>query len=196
MFLYGNMTDAPETESEVDLGQLLRRVSKGDEAAFRRLHDATRARLFGLIYKTVRDLGYAEETLQEVYIEIWQKAGQYQPEMGRPLSWLMMICHRRAIDRVRAEERLRKKTAVLAMFSVDIPQGGADEPLLLREEHLQIRRHLSKLSSRQRQSIDMVYFANLTHGETAKRLGILVPTLKTRLRDGILRLRSQIHAEA
>ena len=196
MFLYGNMTDAPETESEVDLGQLLQRVSSGDEAAFRRLHATTRARLFGLIYKTVRDLGYAEETLQEVYIEIWQKAGQYQPEMGRPLSWLMMICHRRAIDRVRAEERLRKKTAVLAMFSVDIPQGGADEPLLLREEHLQIRRHLSKLSSRQRQSIDMVYFANLTHGETAKRLGILVPTLKTRLRDGILRLRSQIHAEA
>jgi RNA polymerase sigma-70 factor (ECF subfamily) len=190
------MTDAPEAHSDIDLGHLLQRVAEGDGAAFRLLHDATRARLFGLIFKTVRDLGYAEETLQEVYLEVWQKADQYRPEMGRPLSWLMMICHRRAIDRVRSEERLRRKTAVLAMFSVDIPQGGADEAVLLREEHLQIRRHLSKLSSRQRQSIDMVYFANLTHGETARRLGILVPTLKTRLRDGILRLRSQIHAEA
>jgi RNA polymerase sigma-70 factor (ECF subfamily) len=190
------MTDVPEAESEIDLGDLLQRVAGGDAVAFRRLHDATRTRLFGLIYKTVRDAGYAEETLQEVYLEVWQKADHYEPEMGKPLSWLMMICHRRAIDRVRSEERLRRKTAVLAMFSVDIPQAGADETVLLREEHQQLRKHLSLLTHRQRESIDFVYFANLTHNETARRLGILVPTLKTRLRDGIVRLRSQIHAEA
>jgi RNA polymerase sigma-70 factor (ECF subfamily) len=189
------MTDDPGPESELDLGHLLHRVAEGDAAAFRRLHDATHTRLFGLIYKTVRDVGYAEETLQEAYLEVWQKADHYRPEMGKPLSWLMMICHRRAIDRVRCEERLRRKTAVLAMFSVDIPQGGADEAVLLLDEHRQLRKHLNLLTTRQRQSIDLVYFANLTHHESARMLNILVPTLKTRLRDGIVRLRSQIHAE-
>lgn len=187
---------APEPETRVDLGYLLAQVATGDAAAFRELHDATRSRLFGLIFKVVRDTGFAEETLQEVYLEVWLKADTYRPEMGRPMSWLMMICHRRAVDRVRSEERLRRKTALLAMISCDVDAAGADEPVLLRDEYQRLMRHLSSLTSRQRQSINLVYFADLTQREAAKHLNILVPALKTRIRDGVLRLRTQMRAEA
>jgi RNA polymerase sigma-70 factor (ECF subfamily) len=184
-----------ELDAQLDLEYLLARVADQDAVAFRELHDATRARLFALIYKVVRDVGYAEETLQEVYLEIWLKAGNYQPELGKPISWLMMICHRRAVDRVRSEERLRRKTALLAMISCDIDAGGADEPLLLRDEYQRLLHHLSALTHRQRQSINLVYFADLTQREAAKQLNILVPALKTRLRDGVLRLRTQLRSE-
>ena len=104
----------PFADADVDLGTnletLLCAVGEGDTAAFECLYLATRARLLGLIYNTVRDAGYAEEVLQEAYVEVWQKAHLYQPAMGKPLSWLMMICHRRAIDRVRTEEREKRRT--------------------------------------------------------------------------------------
>jgi RNA polymerase sigma-70 factor, ECF subfamily len=184
-----------DRDTTVDFANLLARVADKDAQAFRELHDATRSRLFALIYKVVRDVGYAEETLQEVYLEIWLKADTYRPELGKPLSWLMMLCHRRAVDRVRSEERLRRKTALLAMISCDVDAASADEPVLLRDEYQRLMRHLSALTNRQRQSINLVYFADLTQREAAKHLNILVPALKTRLRDGVLRLRTQMRSE-
>ena len=184
----------PFADADVDLGMnlelLLCAVGEGDTAAFDCLHLATRARLLGLIYNTVRDAGYAEEVLQEAYVEVWQKAHLYQPAMGKPLSWLMMICHRRAIDRVRTEEREKRRTETFSVLAAEVPHaGGADEPVLLREEHLQVRRHVAALSVPQQQSITLVYYAGMTHKEGAERVNVPLPTFKTRLRDGLKRLR-------
>ena len=188
----------PPADADADLGKdletLLRAVGEGDTAAFDCLYLATRSRLQGLIYKTVRDAGYAEEVLQEAYVEIWQKAHLYQPAMGKPLSWLIMICHRRAIDRVRAEEREKRRTETFTVLAAEVPHaGGADEPMLLREEHQQVRRHIAALSVLQQQSITLVYYAGMTHKEGAQRLDVPVPTFKTRLRDGLKQLRG-LHA--
>ena len=184
----------PFADADVDLGAnletLLCAVGEGDTAAFECLYLAARARLLGLIYKTVRDAWYAEEVLQEAYVEVWQKAHLYQPAMGKPLSWLMMICHRRAIDRVRTEEREKRRTETFSVLAAEVPHaGGADEPVLLHEEHLQVRRHVAALSVLQQQSITLVYYAGMTHREGAERVNVPLPTFKTRLRDGLKRLR-------
>ncbi|PVY28792.1 RNA polymerase sigma-70 factor (ECF subfamily) [Williamsia muralis] len=188
----------PPDDADADLTNylemLLRGVGEGDTAAFDRLYLATRSRLQGLIYQTVRDTGYAEEVLQEAFLEVWQKAHLYQPAMGKPLSWLIMICHRRAIDRVRTEEREKRRTETFTVSAAEVPHaGGADEQALLREEHRQVRCHVATLSVLQQQSITLVYYAGLTHKEGAERLNVPVPTFKTRLRDGLNQLRG-LHA--
>lgn len=180
-----------------EIGDLLAGVARGEPAAFDRLYMSTRARLFGLIYTTVRDPGFAEEVMQEAYLEVWHKAHLYQPHKGKPLSWLRMICHRRAIDRVRSEESQRRRIELVTIYSVDIADGGADEPVLVREEHREVRRQLAALTILQQQSITMVYYDNLTHKESAERLGIALPTFKTRPRDGLSHLRTlQSHTES
>ncbi|CAM3325499.1 RNA polymerase sigma-70 factor (ECF subfamily) [Williamsia muralis] len=179
-----------------DWALLLRDVGEGDAAAFDRLYRATRPRLYGLVFKTVRDAGYTEEVLQEVYLEVWQKAHLHSPVMGRPLSWLMMICHRRAVDRVRSEERHKRRTEAFAVLAAGAADAvAADEPVLVREEHREVRRHVAALSALQRQSITLVYFAGLTHTQGAQRLNVPVPTFKSRLRDGLVRLRG-LHADS
>jgi RNA polymerase sigma-70 factor (ECF subfamily) len=179
-----------------EIGDLLAGVARGEPAAFDRLYMSTRARLFRLIYVTVRDVGFAEEVMQEAYLEVWHKAHLYQPHRGKPLSWLMMICHRRAIDRVRSEESRRRRTELVTIYSVHIAHGGADEPVLVRDEHREVRRQLASLTILQQQSIAMTYYDNLTHKESAERLGIPLSTFKTRLRDGLSQLRTlQSHTE-
>src|SRR3546814_4753086 len=91
-------------EGPVDLAALFRRASRGDESAFGQLYDATAARVHGLVLRVVRDPAQAEEVTQEAYLEVWRTASRFDPERGSPLSWLMTIAHRRAVDRVRSAE--------------------------------------------------------------------------------------------
>jgi RNA polymerase sigma-70 factor (ECF subfamily) len=177
-----------------ELADLLTGVARGEPAAFERLYMSTRARLLGLIYTTVRDAGFAEEIMQEVYLEVWQKAHHYRPERGSALSWLMMISRRRAVDRVRIEEGQRRKCTRMAALFADIAHGGSDEQVLLLEEYRELRGHLALLTERQRQSVELVYFANLSPRQSAQRLNVPLATFKTRLRDAIGQLRAA-HAD-
>ncbi|WP_051722103.1 MULTISPECIES: sigma-70 family RNA polymerase sigma factor [Actinomycetes] len=181
---------AGATSSQLrDLAELLAGVARG-AAAFDRLYMSTRARLYALIYATVRDSGFAEDVMQEVYLEVWQKVHRYRPDMGNPLSWLMMISHRRAIDRVRSEEAQRRKLATMATVFTDIGPNGPDEHVILMDEYRELRTHLAALTERQRHSIELVYFADLSPRHSAHHLNVPLPTFKTRLRDAIQHLRA------
>src|SRR5246127_1827780 len=87
-----------------DLDALLRRVARGDRDAFAAVYDLTKARVYGLVMRVLRDPGYSEETTQEVYLEVWRTAAQYDSAKGSALAWLLTMAHRRAVDRVRAEQ--------------------------------------------------------------------------------------------
>ncbi len=87
-----------------DLDALLRRVARRDTEAFAEFYDHTSSRVFGLVTRVLRDRGYSEETTQEIYLQVWDNAGNYDPAAGSPLAWLMTLAHRRAVDRVRAEQ--------------------------------------------------------------------------------------------
>ena len=99
---YGSMSGSPQVNE--DLGALLHRVADRDTDAFAAFYDRTRARVFGLVTRVVRDQGYSEETTQEVYLQVWQNAASFNPAAGSPMAWLLTLAHRRAVDRVRAEQ--------------------------------------------------------------------------------------------
>ncbi|MCK0515678.1 sigma-70 family RNA polymerase sigma factor [Williamsia sp. DF01-3] len=173
-----------------ELADVLVGVARGEPAAFDCLYMSTRARLFALIHATVRDVGFAEDVLHEVYLEVWQKIHHYESGMGSPLSWLMMVSRRRAIDRVRSEEGQRRRIARAAVLFADINHGPSDEQMLLGEEYCELRGHLATLTERQRQSIELVYFADMTPQQCAAHLNVPLATFKTRLRDALVHLRT------
>lgn len=174
-----------------ELAAWLALIADGDEQSFIALHRATAGRLYGLIVATVRDPDLAEDALQQVYVEVWRKAATYRRELGQPLSWLMMISRRRAIDLVRSEEVFRQRLDLYAALAV--PSEPAADELVLRDcEHQEVRRAVDELTAVQRGTIDLVYFRGLSQAETAAALSITVPACKSRIRDGIIRLRSEL----
>ncbi len=104
-----------------DLDVLLRRVARRDAEAFAQFYDHTKARVFGLVTRVLRDPGYSEETTQEIYLQVWHNAGGYDPAAGSPLAWLMTLAHRRAVDRVRSEQSASQRESRYGAASVDTP---------------------------------------------------------------------------
>ncbi len=178
---------APRPGSGVD--ELLKLVARGDESAFASLYDAVAPRVYGLVLRVLRDPAQAEEVAQEALVEIWRTAGRFDPSRGSGTSWMFTIAHRRAVDRVRAEqagaERLRKVAAV----SVDTPYDEVVEQATARLDRVQVRRCLDGLTELQREAIMLAYYGGHTYREVADLLGAAVPTVKTRMRDGLSRMR-------
>jgi RNA polymerase sigma-70 factor (ECF subfamily) len=166
---------------------LLRRVARGDEAAFTTLYDQVAPRVYGLVLRVVRDPAMAEEVAQEALLEVWRTAARFDPARGSAVSWLLTIAHRRAVDRVRSEAastaRLRK------VATVDTPYDEVVEQVTSRIERQQVRRCLDGLTGLQRESIMLAYFSGYTYREVADLLTTPLPTIKTRMRDGLIRLR-------
>jgi RNA polymerase sigma-70 factor (ECF subfamily) len=173
------------TSAEPD--DLLRRVARGDEAAFTALYDQVAPRVYGLVLRVVRDPAMAEEVTQEALVEVWRTAARFDPARGSAVSWLLTISHRRAVDRVRSEAagaaRLRK------VATVDTPYDEVVEQATARIERQQVRRCLGGLTELQRESILLAYYNGHTYREVADLLDTPLPTVKTRMRDGLIRLR-------
>jgi RNA polymerase sigma-70 factor (ECF subfamily) len=174
----------PEMDGPDDL---LRRVARGDEAAFTALYDQVAPRVYGLVLRVVRDPAMAEEVTQEALVEAWRTSARFDPARGSAISWLLTIAHRRAVDRVRSEvagaARLRK------VATVDTPYDEVVEQATARIERQQVRRCLGGLTELQRESIMLAYFSGHTYREVAELLETPLPTVKTRMRDGLIRLR-------
>jgi RNA polymerase sigma-70 factor (ECF subfamily) len=111
------MTGPPRLSSDLDA--LLRQVAQGDTEAFAAVYDLTKSRVFGLVIRVLRDAGYSEETTQEIYLEVWRTASQYDPAKGSALAWLLTMAHRRAIDRVRAEQAGSRRESRYGAANVD-----------------------------------------------------------------------------
>ena len=176
-------------DSDVSMRALLEASAFGDRASFARLYDLTNPRIYGLVLRVIRDANYAEEVVQEAYLQYWQKASTYRPERGSVITWMMTIAHRRAIDRVRTEDLQRRRVT-----EAGIAQASVSDPLPLevvvdREETRTLRTCLDDLTELQRSSIEMSYFNGLTYPEVAAQTDTPLPTIKSRIRDGLRRLR-------
>jgi RNA polymerase sigma-70 factor, ECF subfamily len=170
-----------------DLDGLLSRVARGDDIAFASLYDQLSGPVYGLIRRVVRDPAQSEEVAQEVLLEVWRTATRFDPAKGSAATWVMTIAHRRAVDRVRsataAAERERRTSVLLT---------GTDEvaeAVEAAQERERVRRCLEGLTDLQRESITLAYYGGYSYREVAGLLGITLATIKTRIRDGLIRLR-------
>ncbi|MBO9520051.1 MAG: ECF RNA polymerase sigma factor SigK [Nocardioidaceae bacterium] len=179
----------PPEGTGLDLGELLRRCARGDEQSFARLYDQTSARVFGLVLRVVRDRAQAEEVTQEVFLQVWRTSGRYDPDLGSALSWLMTLAHRRAVDRVRAAEAATRQDTTYHLRSQQVPHDVTVETAEASLEARRVRDALGQLTEVQREALELAYFGGYTHTEVATLLDLPVGTAKTRIRDGLIRLR-------
>ncbi|WP_307807392.1 ECF RNA polymerase sigma factor SigK [Naasia sp. SYSU D00948] len=180
------------TDAVRDTEALLTRVATGDRAAFADLYDATAARVLGLIRRILIDPAQSEEVAQEVFLEIWQSAGRFEPNRGSATTWILTMAHRRAIDRIRSSQAGRDRDLRIGVrdYSPDI--DDVSEQAEIRLENERVRRAMARLTELQRQAITLAYYEGLTHTEIAEHLSIPLGTVKTRLRDGMIRLRDEM----
>lgn len=170
-----------------DLTSLLREVARGDHAAFEAVYDQLAGPVFGLVRRVLRDPAHSEEVAQEVMLEIWRTASRFDSGRGTALSWAMTIAHRRAVDRVRSENAAAQREHKLA------PGPAADEDVAeLVEAALdrqRVRRCLGTLTALQGEAVKLAYYGGYTYPQVAQLLGVALGTVKTRIRDGLIRMR-------
>jgi RNA polymerase sigma-70 factor (ECF subfamily) len=185
---YRSMTGPPRVSSDLD--GLLQRVARRDADAFAELYDRTKARVYGLVTRVLRDSGYSEETTQEVYLEVWRIAGTYDPAKGSVLAWLLTMAHRRAVDRVRAEQAASQREyrygTVIAEPASDVVADSA----IAGDERRRVAECLNGLTDAQRQCIELAYYGGLTYAEVSRRLSANLSTIKSRMRDALRSLRN------
>lgn len=188
----------PAAPPLTDPGRLLELAASGDLQAFGRFYDLMSPRVYGLALRVLRDPGYAEETVQEVFLQVWKQASDYRPSLGSVQSWVLTITHRRAVDRVRSETSAARRDEVDA--AADITRSGdiaeqVTEQISRDENAAEVRRCLGTLTDNQRESIEMAYFSGQTYREVADQLGTALPTIKSRIRDGLRRLKNCLGGE-
>ncbi len=176
------------------LAGLLRASARGDEAAFARLYDATAPRLYGLALRVVRDPAQAQEVTQEAYLEIWRTASRFDPASGGAQGWLLTILHRRAVDRVRSAEAAGRRDAAYLETQQSVDHDATVAAVEASLDATRVRAALAGLTEVQREAIGLAYYGGYTHTEVAAMLDLPVGTAKTRIRDGLIRLRDALGA--
>ena len=172
-----------------DLAALLRLSGRGDEAAFAKLYDATAARAYGLAVRVVRDPSQAEEVAQEAFLEIWRTASRFDDAKGSAVSWILTLVHRKAVDRVRSAEAGSRRDTSYHQGSQGIDHDSTAEAAHASMEARRVRQAMDSLTEVQREALDLAFFKGYTHTEVATLLDLPVGTAKTRIRDGLIRLR-------
>jgi RNA polymerase sigma-70 factor (ECF subfamily) len=179
-------------DGEPDLDDLLARSGRGDRAAFAALYDAIAPRVYGLARRVVRDPELAEDVTQDVFVEIWRLAPRFDPERGAARSWMLTIAHRRAVDRVRREQSHRDREERAEASHPPPEHDETSETVVLADEHHDVAAGLAQLTDLQREAITLAFYEGRTHNEIAQLLDIPLGTTKTRIRDGLIRLRDAV----
>jgi len=172
--------------------ELLRRVAAGDRDAFAELYDATAPRVFGLVKRLLRDHAQSEEVTQEIFLEIWQTAARYDPSKGGAMAWMLTMTHRRAVDRVRASQASRDRDLRVGIRDRDPDFDAVVEDVEVRIESERVKEAMMRLTELQRQAVQLAYFGGYSHREVSAMLKVPIGTVKTRLRDGMIRLRDEL----
>ncbi|HVG37784.1 MAG TPA: sigma-70 family RNA polymerase sigma factor [Pyrinomonadaceae bacterium] len=178
----------PHPEQDVSDAELLRAVARGDQQAFASLYDQYSHILFGLLLRILHRRSEAEDVLQEVFLQAWQKASDFDSERGRAFTWLVTLARSRAIDRLRAVES-RDRTANRAAQETSDRVVDADDEAIRSAEGEIVRGALAQIPEEQRETLLLAYFEGLTQSEIAARLGEPLGTVKTRTRSGLIKLR-------
>ncbi|MGB6570340.1 MAG: ECF RNA polymerase sigma factor SigK [Trebonia sp.] len=178
----------PAERADADLDTLLTHVAKGDQAAFEALYDQLGASVYGLVRRVLRNPSQAEEVAQEVLLEVWRAASRFDPARGSAATWVLTIAHRRAIDRVRAEEAATAREQRTAEVPAATDEVAETVEASMDAERL--RRCLAELTELQRESITLAYYGGYSYAQVAALLDTALGTIKTRIRDGLTRLRA------
>jgi RNA polymerase sigma-70 factor, ECF subfamily len=178
---------------QASLERVLAEVARGDEAAFAALYDRAAPAVLGTVRRVLRDPAQSEEVMQEVLLEVWRSAARFDPATGSASAWIAMMAHRRAVDRVRSEQKAseRELRAATSAISYDEVVDAVETSL----EHERVRRCLAGLTDLQREAVTLAYYGGYSYREVAALLGVAVGTVKTRMRDGLIRLRDCLGVE-
>ncbi len=211
------MPAAPDDDIQPEV-ELLRRVARGDQGAFAELYDRLKRPIYAL---AVRMLGHpeeAEEVLQDVFLEVWKKAAEYDPERSRPFSWVIVKARSRALDRLRWRSRRpdHPATAVpldhhpapgehhngaagggppFAPAPIGVDGGGHHQPWAAAERAEVLEAAFARLPEAQRTPLHLAFFLGMTHPEIADRLRQPLGTVKAHIRRGLTRLRGSLSEE-
>lgn len=189
--------DVPEDGTADDAaGALLLRIADGDRAAFAELYDMLSSRVFGLILRVLVNRSHSEEVLQEVFLEVWQSAARFAPNRGQGRTWILTVAHRRAVDRVRASQASANRDVRAGLKDIGIPHDSVAEQAELGIAGQQAVTALGALPEMQREALVLAYFGGYSQSEIAALVGSPLGTIKTRMRDGLTRLRNEMGVTA
>jgi RNA polymerase sigma-70 factor (ECF subfamily) len=171
------------------LEDVLEQVARGDESAFTDLFHRVSGPVHGLIRRVLRDPAQSEEVTQEVLINVWRSAARFDAAQGSAMAWILTMAHRRAVDRVRSEQSATDRARRLAGRDTSTAFDEVAETVEIRLEREAVRRCLGSLTDLQRSSIELAYYGGNSYREVAELLDVPLGTVKTRMRDGLIRLR-------
>ena len=183
-----------QSTAEALQAQLLRRMAARDRQALSEFYDQTATPLFSVAMRILGDAGEAEDVLQDVFVQIWERAATFDVMLGSAFHWALSILRRRAIDRLRSRQRRERLAEQLHQSGVPAPVSGGSPALdaLVAEQATAVRSALTSLPNEQRQVIEMAFFGGLTHPEIAVALQQPLGTIKARIRRGLLKLRESL----
>ncbi|MDR6979001.1 RNA polymerase sigma-70 factor (ECF subfamily) [Streptomyces sp. 3330] len=182
--------------SQPDPQELLGAVALGDQEAFAGLYDIVAGPVLGVVRAVLRDRAQSEEVAQEVLVEVWRSAPRYRPERGSAVNWVLTMAHQRAVDRVRSVQAAAAREHRAALLDHAPEYDEVTEQVEARLEREQVRRCLRTLTELQRQAVELAYYRGLTYRQVAESLAVPLGTVKTRLRDGLIRLRDCLGVSA
>jgi RNA polymerase sigma-70 factor (ECF subfamily) len=183
----------PDTAQQLDAEiELLRRVAQGDRRGFEELYDRFSGVLFSTAYRVLNSQEAAEDVLQDVFVQIWEKAPLYDPTRGKPMTWAITLTRNKAIDRLRSAQRRSRLQDELLQESQTAEQfddRSSFDAASTSDTNKLVHGAIQKLSRDQREAIELAFFSSLTQLEIAERLKLPLGTIKARIRRGMMRLR-------
>lgn len=190
-----NDRDDPDHDPAAEHVRLAAAMAAGDKAALGRLYDLLGRPLYSLALRITGDSAEAQDVVQDVFLQLWNKAAEFQPSRGSYFSWAATLTRNRALDRIRTRKR---RGEILRDSAGDIeparPNDDLDsaDTLWIREKAVAVRAALAGLPTEQRQAIELAFFSGLTQQQISERLGDPLGTVKARIRRGLLRLRDSL----